>query len=187
MGHVSSPILDRLEAACKWGSEANEWKDSSGVEAHVEALRLLDLASAQGYSLEKKYVDLRMHGSVREVSAIAVNAAALALESGRSALAVRLLEQGRGVIFRQLGNLRAELDDIRLVDPHLADVFESLSKQLETLAVSSSQTDSEVSSAQALGVKDGLKQEASDRVYGTYNQKMAARSVPLPFLTVGVH
>lgn len=84
-------------------------------------------------------MNLASNKRIQDARGVAVEAAALALEQGRPELAIRLLEQGRGVVFRQLGQLRAEVDDIQLVVPGLAEIFRSLSHQLEALAVTSSQ------------------------------------------------
>lgn len=109
------------------------------MEAYAETLRLLDIAVAQGHSLEKQYVNLSSDRTINAARGVAVIAAAKALSSERTTLAVRLLEQGRGVIFRQLTQLREEVDDIRVMVPSLADEFNELSFYLEQLAVRSSQ------------------------------------------------
>lgn len=110
------------------------------MQAHVEILRLLDVAVAQGHSLEKQYMDLKENNTIQAASAFAVEAAALALDNNRPSFAVQLLEQGRGVIFRQLSHLHAELYDIRLVEGDLAARFASLSNQLHALSVSDSES-----------------------------------------------
>lgn len=132
-------MLDCLSAAQYWGKQAQRLSHLSRLEAHGETLRLLAIAVAQGHSLERQYLNLASIKVIQEARGVAVEAAALALDRGRPELAIRLLEQGRGVVFRQLSQLRAEVDDIQLVVPGLAETFRSLSHQLEALAVTSSQ------------------------------------------------
>lgn len=140
--HTASSTLDCLDSAYLWAVEAKRSNNHSQLEAHIETLRLLAIAVSQGPSMEKQHTKLLGNKTIQQARGVAVEAAALALDRGRPELAVRLLEQGRGVIFRQLGRLRAEVEDIRLVVPELAEAFQSLSHRLEALAVSSSQVSS---------------------------------------------
>lgn len=104
------------------------------MEAHVETLGLLDLAVAQGHSLETKQSSLSSDQTLQDARAMAVDAAALAIARGGTEIGVRLLEQGRNIIFRQFGQLRTQqLKDVRVVAPELAEKFTSLSRELETL------------------------------------------------------
>lgn len=108
------------------------------MAAHTKTLDLLNQAVAQGHSVEKQYQDLRGNNSIQAARAVAVDAAALALTSKTSRLAVELLEEGRGVIFRQLARFSAELGAVRAVEPTLAAKFEDLSRRLKALTLAGS-------------------------------------------------
>lgn len=132
----ASLLEDRLEAALSWREKASEYSDTSELMAHVVALNILHDAIASNQSLERR-TSAFSDKHIRAGRSLAVDAAALAISEGNSELAVKLLEQGRGIIFRQFGQLRAAstADDILLVVPELAERFASLSAELEALAV----------------------------------------------------
>lgn len=124
----------------------------------MDTLDLLNIAVAQGHSLEKQYQNLREDSTIQAARAVAVNAAALSLTSQTPEFAIVLLEEGRGVIFRQLAHLSAELGSIRAVNPTLAERFENLSRQLRALALTGSQKPSP--RLTNIGAGDGVDDEA---------------------------
>lgn len=128
-------IIHRLDAAQAWRAAARLTKDESEFEAHTTTLRLLEIAVARSRSLEAQFSQL-MRVAIRHVKNVACDAAALALEQGDPELAVSLLEQGRTVIFRQLGHFRTVLEDVREVAPALAERFTSLSQLLDKFVLS---------------------------------------------------
>jgi tetratricopeptide (TPR) repeat protein len=70
--------------------------------------------------------------SQNQVVGLASDAAAVALQTGKSPLeALRLLEQGRGVLGASLEQMRAEIQSLRAVDPDLADRFVRLREELD--------------------------------------------------------
>lgn len=135
---VHARVLDRLSVALQWSKMAALLSDDSAMEAQAQTLLLLDNFVAQSYSMEQQYLSLLRNPDVQEARQVAVDAAASAIARGRSELAVRLLEQGRNVVFRQLGQLRTQLDDIRVVVPTLERRFTGLRAKLERLSMRSS-------------------------------------------------
>lgn len=141
----SAQVLDCLFVALEWAETAAELDDPSIMEAHTQILLLLDRVVAQSHSLEQQYLALLQTPSVQKARHVAVDAAALAIKGGRLELAVRLLEQGRSVVFRQLGQFRIQLADIKFVAPDLGERFTSLSRELEVAAIANSAHGSNIS------------------------------------------
>jgi tetratricopeptide (TPR) repeat protein len=62
---------------------------------------------------------------------LAGDAAACALHHGDRALALQFLEQGRGLVFGQLLDIRSDLSDLRFQAPQLADRLEGIGRALD--------------------------------------------------------
>ena len=67
---------------------------------------------------------------------LALNAASSSISRGEFRSAVELLEQGRAVLWSKLRGYRHPLDKLRTINKELFDQFETLSGQLECLAMS---------------------------------------------------
>ncbi|KDQ52117.1 hypothetical protein JAAARDRAFT_198536 [Jaapia argillacea MUCL 33604] len=75
-----------------------------------------------------------MHEHYRELATagnLARDAASAAIEAGEFQIAVEWLEQGRSVVWGQLLQLRTPIDELRQVQPQLADRFTQVSNQLQ--------------------------------------------------------
>lgn len=131
-------ILDRLSAALDWGSAAGRFHHGSELQSYTTALHLLDVALAQSQSLEIQYSTFSRNKTVRRAHQLAVDAAAEAIAQDEPELAVQLLDQGRGILLRQLGRFRTALDDLREKDQVLADRFRFLSNQIGGIMLPSS-------------------------------------------------
>lgn len=137
-GDPYSPELDRLSYALDWTDIAKLRKHASLMEAQTMTVLILEKVVALASSLEAQYLALLGNSHIWRARQVAVDAAARAFAEGRLELGVRLLEQGRNVVFRQLEQLRIQLDDIHFVAPELAKRFRSISRTLEDLAVAKS-------------------------------------------------
>lgn len=71
-------------------------------------------------------------------ASLVYDAAALAIEQEKPRDPVEILEQGRGLLFNQLGRYRTCLDNPQGAHRDLADQFKDLSAQLESSVVSGS-------------------------------------------------
>ena len=127
-----------LEGALSWIQFAITWSDPSLLKAYQVALETLDRFLARGGSVAS---NLNRLANVRfdlaeSAKSLGINAAACAIASNRVELALKLLEQGRNVLMTQAGKFRTRLDELKTVEPGLAEQFRSMSKQLEGLAMS---------------------------------------------------
>lgn len=127
------PVAHRLAAAKAWRRYAKKYHHESQLEAMQETLNLLDQSMEHSRSLESLH-HLVSEFQVRETSAVASDAAALALERGDTKLAASLLERGRSLIFTQLGRFR-QFDLVHNAPGELVQRFTELSATLDDLVV----------------------------------------------------
>lgn len=132
--HLLSPIGERTRAANLWRRISRAGHPSE-LEAMQTTLNLMDLAVAESASLQSLSSRLSDEASFRAAQGVASDSAALAIGSGDLPLAVSLLEQGRSIIYSQLGRYRAAIDDVRRVSPDLAERLVGLSMELDALVI----------------------------------------------------
>ncbi|KAG8904368.1 hypothetical protein FRB99_001869 [Tulasnella sp. 403] len=123
--------FSRLRASCDWLEAAEELEDESFQEACSSVLGLLDTIIGQGRQLTNRLGRLTAHEDLRRAIKMIVEAAAYAIESDETTFAVEILEQGRVLLFTQLQRYRTSLEDVRIVDPELADKFAQLSREVD--------------------------------------------------------
>lgn len=124
-------LFDRLDCALAWASFARQEKEETALGAYRVALELLDTSVTIARDLEMQHARLAKRNDSSDVRGLASDAAALAIDQQQARLAVELLEQGRGILFAQLGRYRTPLDELRAVDGDLASEFAAISSQLE--------------------------------------------------------
>ncbi|MGY0007120.1 CHAT domain-containing protein [Micromonospora sp. I033] len=122
-----SPTPDRVEDAREWGrtwARGGDWgRAMAGFELAVE---LLARIASHGVGRRD-----REHGLGR-FDGLATDAAACALHAGDTPKAVRLLEQGRGILIAQQLDPRSDLTALRARHPDLADAVDRLRSDLES-------------------------------------------------------
>jgi tetratricopeptide (TPR) repeat protein len=117
----------RMEAARKWG----KWTAGVDTESAMNAFeRAIDLLSEH---VAFEQAQSRRHENIANTSGLSTTAAAVALHAGRIEKALEWLERGRCLVWSQLNSLRTPLDELRVVDPDLANRFLRVSKELEML------------------------------------------------------
>ncbi|MEV1084032.1 CHAT domain-containing protein [Streptomyces sp. NPDC050211] len=125
----AAPVSDRAEAAARYADLAvgsRRWAEAAdGYRIVVEALPLL--AGQHQARADQQRVLAAMTG-------VGCDAAAVAVQQGDPVGALRLLEQGRGVLIGRSLDLRGELGALRDIDPALATRFEELRDALDTPA-----------------------------------------------------
>lgn len=131
----SKSLSTRFRAVLAWGTCAELVGNTSQLEAHIEAVGLLEVFTTRTPSLQEQYVSLANNQIFGAAQGVVANAAALAAANGRVELAIQLLEEGRGVILQKLGKLRADIDSVTVVLPVLAAKYITLSSSLEQEAL----------------------------------------------------
>ncbi|KAG8940461.1 hypothetical protein FRC03_005464, partial [Tulasnella sp. 419] len=126
--HPTGTLKFRLDAAQEWISTL---QDPPSLQAYRHFLKLADQ-----YLLLRPSITSR-HQLIRSIpDEIALDAAAIAIETGELKTAVELLEQGRTLIWSQMNRYRTPLDELQTAHPELAAKFTRLSQLLENSATS---------------------------------------------------
>lgn len=133
--HTMSATKERLKAAGMWREVCRWMRRASELDALRSMLHLVDLTVAESRTLENLSSRLSSVEKSKAVQGIASDAAALAIDSGDLPQAISLLEQGRSIIYAQLGRYRSTIDDVRRVSPELAASLADLSVELDALVV----------------------------------------------------
>lgn len=150
-----APVL-RLDAARSWGEVRAELGDWDGaLDGYVVAVDLLhSVAPRHLVRDDQEFLLSRTVG-------LGAAAAACAVRCGRPGLAVKLLEQARGVILSHAFDADSDLTRLRESAPGLADRFEELRQALDT-ATDSQGLLAEESSAPADALADVRQRLAAD-------------------------
>ncbi|MGW6318094.1 CHAT domain-containing protein [Streptomyces sp. NPDC055099] len=121
-----APVL-RLDAARSWGEVRAELGDWDGaLDGYVVAVDLLHAVAPRHLVRDdQEFLLSRTVG-------LGAAAAACAVRCGRPGLAVKLLEQARGVILSHAFDADSDLTRLREHAPGLADRFEELRQALDT-------------------------------------------------------
>jgi hypothetical protein len=130
------PLATRLAASRVWIIVSRKHQHGTTMEAYVVALELLYATVAISRTLNARYNHISTEPGHHSLGP---DAASLAIAQGDMVRAVELSEQGRNILFTQLGQYRTPIDDLRQVDLNLADQFTTLSAQLNKFALSSAE------------------------------------------------
>lgn len=122
---ITGPTYVKFTAAYKWMECARSHLPDQTMQACTTAMDLIPELTWLGSSIRDR------HHQVIKAGRVARDAAAIAIEAAEYRTAVEWLEQGRSVIWSQLLQLRSPVDELRGVEPELAERLQSLSFQLE--------------------------------------------------------
>ncbi|CAE7173235.1 unnamed protein product [Rhizoctonia solani] len=115
----------KFSAAIQWGRiSAQHSHVSNPIPAYQVALGLITEVAWLGNTVEKRYSGLY------EVRELAMEAAAVAIDVGKYALALEWLEQARSVVWNQDLQLRSPVDQLTSKYPALAQEFTTISAEL---------------------------------------------------------
>ncbi|EJT99001.1 hypothetical protein DACRYDRAFT_56827 [Dacryopinax primogenitus] len=132
-------FADRFKAALKLASLAQENSLlEEAYRAYALAVSLLPRVAWLGYGRDMRLQELRSRAGT-----LAVDAAAAAIAVGRYDRALELLESGRGIFWRQLLQLRTEVDELQDTAPKLAQELQDVGRALEADVPSSGGSENE--------------------------------------------
>ena len=131
---TTTPARSRLTVAREWVRHAQLAKSNSEMFKAMEtAMKLVAFVAGMEQPLERRYDNLS------ELSMFVLASAAFAASQlQRPDKALEWLEQGRGLVWRQLSSLRTPLEDLRAESPLLAERLQFLSAELEQASPTSS-------------------------------------------------
>lgn len=172
-GERTAPQSSRIEAAASWGrtaAEHGQWR--TALDGYAAAIGLLPSLASLGVDREVREQRLERW------SGLATEAASCAIAAGDPERALELLEQGRGVLWSQLLDTRADMGLLRNADPDLADRLAEVETALDTSRgpqdVHEPETDSEAR---------WWARAANERlVWATEQEELLARARELPGL-----
>ncbi|PVF92339.1 hypothetical protein CPB86DRAFT_195532, partial [Serendipita vermifera] len=119
------PPSDRFQAADSWIKLASCINHDSLLTAYGCALDLMPLVAWLGLPMADR------HQHLVRIGGIARDAAAAAISAEQYDKAVEWLEQGRSIVWTQILQLRTPVDQLREVDPGLADRLLRVSRLLD--------------------------------------------------------
>ena len=127
----SSPRI-RLAAAINWAAKARHYHHKSTISAYSVSFQTLNHCLILYPSVESQQAFL---ATAQIPRSLASDAASAAIDAGDLEAAVKLLEQGRVILWSKMEQYRHPLDKLRLVDTELADLLQTLSIEREHLSV----------------------------------------------------
>ncbi|QRV90441.1 CHAT domain protein [Ceratobasidium sp. AG-Ba] len=134
--HVLGQPQLQIEAALKWARINRSLSTPQYIDAFGRALELMPQFAWLGCAMGQRYE------RIATFSEIPIEAAAAAIELNRPDLALEWLEQGRSIVWTQILGLRTPIDDLREVNPNLADKIESVARRLGSGVAQDSATES---------------------------------------------
>ncbi|PVF91493.1 hypothetical protein CPB86DRAFT_323730 [Serendipita vermifera] len=119
------PPANRFDAAALWIELASRISHDSLLAAYECALDLMPLVAWLGLPMADRHLHLI------KIGGIARDAAAAALSAEQYDKALEWLEQGRSIVWTQVLHLRTPVDELRKVDPGLANQLLRVSRLLD--------------------------------------------------------
>ena len=130
-GHGSIPNQFRILSA--WARTARTWRHPSVSTAYDRAMSLMQASLTFAPTLETQHS--RLAAIDDNFKALPLDYASYQIHIGRLDLAVETLEKGRSLLWSEIRGLQTSIDQLRLADPHLAEEFATVNKDLETLTL----------------------------------------------------
>ncbi len=128
----------RLTHLCLWAVVARKVGHPSVSTVYDRAMSSLQVCLTLAPTLDMQHSQLiaTMNFSIKSLP---FDYASYQIHTSQLQQAIETLERGRGLLWSEMRELRTSLDQIRSVDPHLADNFATINRELETvtLAISS--------------------------------------------------
>jgi tetratricopeptide (TPR) repeat protein len=147
---LAGDIHWRFQSAVRWAQLAHAHNNLlSALEAYRVATSLLPLFAWRGLNIQT-----RQYRIASSVTKLAVDAAACAITLCDLETAVELLDQGRSVLWTQAFELRTDLDDLRSIDPALANELDEVAHKLRQRAYDAMATDAASTSEQYRSLTD---------------------------------
>ncbi|KAH8996333.1 CHAT domain-containing protein, partial [Lactarius akahatsu] len=123
---------DKFRIACFWAHFSRVFKHSSTSLAYQNALSVMQ-STLTGPTVQTQHVIIRNLGNHMQIP---LDYASFLIERGRLETAIEMLEQGRALLWSEMRGLRTPVDQLRNVDPALADKFRDVSQALEAVTTS---------------------------------------------------
>ncbi|KAF9077039.1 TPR-like protein [Rhodocollybia butyracea] len=133
---IYSPVSECLRTVRNWVDFT--WRHDiaqSNLDAYITGLSLISRSLAMMPMISLQYQHL---SSVIKLPKFFSDGASRAIQLDQLALAVEIIEQGRGLLWSELRGLRTPMDKLQALDPSLADELMQINRQLERLSMENS-------------------------------------------------
>jgi len=129
-------IPHRLNCSRHWAQMARSFRHPSTSTAYEKAISLMKDSLAFGPTLEIQHD--RLVSRRDDYETLPLDYASHQIDIGQLEQAVETLERGRGLLWSEMRGLRMSIDQLRLVNLHLAERFAATNNDLEALTTSTS-------------------------------------------------
>jgi CHAT domain-containing protein len=128
----------RLLHLCRWASVARLFGHSSASTAYEGAMSSMQASLTLTPTLEIQHSQLVVTMRNPVIKPLPFDYASHQIHTGQLKEAIETLEGGRSLLWSEMRGLRSSIDQIRFVNPHLADNFAAINREIEsvTLAIS---------------------------------------------------
>jgi CHAT domain-containing protein/tetratricopeptide (TPR) repeat protein len=130
---ASGEVFTRFEIPCLWARIARVYMHPSAPIAYEMAMSLLQETLVFCPTLQTQH--LRLTQAFRG-NRLPLDYASYQIQNGQVKQAVGTLEQGRALIWSEMRGLRTSTDQLRAVDPALAEKFTYINQRLESVTTS---------------------------------------------------
>jgi hypothetical protein len=124
----------RLRHLCRWAFVARFFGHSSVSTAYERAMSSMQACLTLSPTLDIQHTQLVV--TMRDpIKSLPFDYASHQIHTSQLEQAIATLERGGSLLWSEMRGLRASIDQIRSIDPHLADNFTAVSRELETLTL----------------------------------------------------
>jgi CHAT domain-containing protein len=127
-------LLSRFNHACVWADAARRSRHPSVSTAYETAFSLMQDTLFFAPTLQLQHATFATHGDWH--TEMPLDYASYQVDLGQLEEAIETLERGRALLWSEMRHLRASIDTLHQVDPHLGDKFAAVSQELEELTKS---------------------------------------------------
>ena len=144
----------RLEFSYIWATIARDGAHPSTSVAYEKAMSLLQDTLVFSPTLQTQHFHLVE--TLSKTGWMPLDYASYQIEKGQLKSAIETLERGRSLLWSQMRGLRTSTDQLRKVDPSIADIFADMNRNLETVATTVAETMNTALDNRATGGNEGL-------------------------------
>ncbi|KAN0141051.1 CHAT domain containing protein [Lactarius tabidus] len=127
----------RLERACSWAVAARLGAHPSTSVAYEKAMSLLQDTLIFSPTLQTQH--FLLVGKLAKTGWMPLDYASYQIDKGQLKQAIETLERGRSLLWSEMRGLRTSTDQLRTVDPAIANKFTEINRTLETVATTVAQ------------------------------------------------
>ena len=144
----------RLEISYVWATIARDGAHLSASVAYEKSMSSLQDTLVYSPTLQTQHFHLVE--TLSKTGWMPLDYASYQIEKGQLKSAIETLERGRSLLWSQMRGLRTSTDQLRKVDPSIADICADMNRNLETVATTVAETMNTALDNRATGGSEGL-------------------------------